>query len=110
MELHNAAGGVIATNDDWQDTQAARFSEGGADHKFKPSHTSESAIAITLPKRTYTAVVRDKNGGSGVAVAEIYLTSERANSRVSNISSRAFIGTGENVMIGSVIVGAAPER
>ena len=37
-------------------------------------------------------------------MTEIYLTSERADSTVSNISSRAFVGTGENVMTGSVIV------
>ncbi len=65
---------------------------------------SESAMAITLPSGTYTAVVWGKNGGTGVAVTEIYLTSEQADSTVSNISSRACVGTGENVMIGSVIV------
>lgn len=104
LELHNSTGDIIATNDDWEDTQAARFAKGGAYHEFEPSEKSESAMAITLPSGAYTAVVRGKNGGSGVAVAEIYLTSERADSTVSNISSRAFVGTGENVMIGSVIV------
>ena len=104
LEVHDSTGGVIATNDDWQDTQAARFSKGGAYHNFKPSKESESAMAITLPSGAYTAVVRGKNGGTGVALTEIYLTSERADSTVSNISSRAFVGTGENVMIGSVIV------
>ncbi len=104
LELHDSTGGVIATNNDWQDTQAARFSEGGADYKFAPANKSESAIAITLPSGAYTAVVRGNDGGSGIAVTEIYSTSERSDSTISNISSRAFVGTGENVMISSVIV------
>lgn len=104
LELQDSNGDVIASNDDWQDTQAASFSEGGADYKFVPADKSESAIAITLPSGDYTAVVRGNNGGSGVAVIEINSTSEHLDSTISNISSRAFVGGGESALIGSVIV------
>ena len=104
LELHDSAGDVIASNNDWQDTQAALFSEGGADYKFEPANKSESAIAMTLPSGAYTAVVRGNDGGSGVVVIEISSTSEQPDSAISNISLQAFVGSGENVMISSVIV------
>lgn len=104
LELHDSTGRVIAGNNDWQDAQAARFSEGGTDCQFAPANKFESAIAIALPSGAYTAVVRGNNGGSGVAVTEIYSTSERPDSTISTISSRAFVGSDENVLIGSVIV------
>ena len=105
LELHNASGAVIASNDNWQRTQAAEFSRGGAYRSFQPGSTQDSAIATTLQPGAYSAVVRGKNGESGVALAEVYVASQSAGASVSNMSTRAVVGTGDNVLIGGLVIG-----
>jgi len=69
LELHNADGALIGTNDNWQDdaAQADELKAVG----FAPSNDLESAIVATLPPAAYTAIVAGK-GGTGVALVEIY--------------------------------------
>jgi hypothetical protein len=48
---------------------------------------------------------------TGVALAEVYDLSPAPNSTLGNISTRAFVQTGDNVMIGGVMVqGTQPKR
>jgi sugar lactone lactonase YvrE len=68
LELHNSTGAVIASNDDWQDTQAAQI----AASRLAPANASESAIFATLPAGNYTAVVRGAGGTTGTALVEVY--------------------------------------
>ena len=42
------------------------------DHGLDPTDDLESAIITTLDPSLYTAVVRGKDGGTGVALIEIY--------------------------------------
>lgn len=55
-------------NDNWRDTQQAEIEATGV----KPPHKSEAAIVATLTPGSYTAVVRGKAGGTGVALVEVY--------------------------------------
>src|SRR5207248_11777115 len=98
---------VVATNDNWkvddqthQSQQAAITATGIA-----PPHDSESAILRTLAPGNYTVIVRGKNNGTGVALVEAYDVSTGANYELLNISSRGFVDTNANVMIGGFIVG-----
>jgi hypothetical protein len=50
-------------------------------------------------------VLAGKNGGTGVGVVEVYDLAQGANSKLANISSRGFVDTGDNVMIGGLIAG-----
>ena len=70
LELHDADGNLIAFNDNWQDDpdQAAALEADG----LAPSNALESAISITLPAGSYTAVVHGQNGTTGVGLVEIY--------------------------------------
>jgi hypothetical protein len=68
LELHGANGQVVASNDDWQTNQAQTIKDTGV----PPTDPHESAIVATLNPGNYTAVVRGKNGATGVALAEIY--------------------------------------
>jgi len=68
LELHDANGTNIQSNDDWQDTQAAAISQTG----LAPTDPHESAIVTTLPDGAYTAIVRGKSNTTGVAVVEVY--------------------------------------
>ena len=68
MELHDGQGATIATNDNWQDTQADAIQN----TTIPPNDPREAAILRDLTPGAYTAVVRGKNGTTGIAVIEAY--------------------------------------
>ena len=68
LELHNASGALIASNDDWQDTQEAQITATG----LAPTDPNESAIYATLPAGSYTGVVRGAGDTTGTALVEVY--------------------------------------
>jgi hypothetical protein len=68
-------------------------------------------MIVNLPPGNYTAIVRGVANTTGVALAEVYDLSPAPNSLLGNISTRSFVQTGDNVMIGGVIVqGTQPRR
>jgi hypothetical protein len=70
-----------------------------------PSNDLESAIDATLAPGAYTAVVRGKNDTSGVALVEVYDLNQAAASMLANISTRAFVSTGDNIVIAGFMLG-----
>jgi len=68
LELYDSSGALIASNDDWQDTQEAEIMASG----LAPSDPNESAIFATLPAGNFTAVVRGADDTTGVALVEVY--------------------------------------
>jgi hypothetical protein len=76
-----------------------------------PTNDLESAIIATLPPGRYTAIVRGYHDTTGVALVEVYDLSPNASSSLVNISTRSFVQTSDNVMIGGFIVqGTGPKR
>lgn len=100
LELHDVAGAIIATNDNWQ--QAPNTTE--IPNGFAPGDARESVIVTTLTPGTYTAVVRGAHGETGVGIVETYDLTQSANSKLANISTRGFVETGDNAMIGGLIM------
>lgn len=101
VELRNSVGAILASNDNWKDTQQAAIEETG----LRPQSDFESAIVTTLAPGSYTAIVSGKNGTSGVGLVEVYdLTPTAPLSRLANLSTRGFVQTGSNVMIGGFIL------
>jgi hypothetical protein len=103
MELHGPGGFATITNDNWRDDPAqesAILATG-----IQPTNNLESAIDTTLNPGAYTAVVSGKNGSSGVALIEVYDLSQAVLSRLANISTRAFISTGDNIVIAGFTLG-----
>ena len=99
----NLPDGSVVTNDNWKDTQQAEIEA----TTIPPSDEHESAIVQTLLPGAYTAIVRGKNTTTGVGLVEAYDLDQPADSRLANISTRGFIDTGDNVMIGGFIIGPA---
>ncbi len=116
LELHNRPGALIASNDNWRTTiiggiitsdQVLDILRSG----YAPGDGRESAIIADLPPGNYTAIVRGVNDSTGVALAEVYDLNSDTNSILGNISTRSFVQTGDNVMIGGFIVqGTASKR
>jgi hypothetical protein len=104
LELRDSAGNLMTTNDNWRDSQAMLFVDGGPYAAFRPPNELESAISLNLNPGAYTAIIRGKNNTTGVALAELYDYSGGANVKFTNVSTRGFVGTGDNVLIGGLIV------
>jgi hypothetical protein len=77
LELHNAAGALIAHNDNWMTTILGGIItrdqvQDITDSHLAPTDPRESAIIATLQPGNYTAIVRDVNNTTGVALVEVY--------------------------------------
>ncbi len=70
LELHDENGAVIASNDNWKDDpdQQTKIEATG----IPPTKALESALVVTLDAGAYTAIVAGHNGGTGVALVEVY--------------------------------------
>jgi hypothetical protein len=101
LELHDHTGAVVAFNDNWMD---APNRQEIIDSGLAPSNNLESAILTTLDPGNYTAIVRGVNNGTGIALVEGYDLDRTAGSKLGNISTRALVQTGDNVMIGGLII------
>jgi len=108
--INPATSQTIATDTAWGGSAAlaAAFAQVGA---FSLAPTSaDSAVEVALPAASYTSQISGVNSTSGVALAEIYdADSGTPTSSLVNISARANVGTGANILIaGFVIEGSQP--
>jgi hypothetical protein len=101
LELHQ--NGILATNDNWRDTQETEIQATG----IPPGNDLESAIVRTLDPGSYTAILRGKNNGTGVGLIEVYDLQASVDSKLANISTRALVEAGDNVLIGGIIGGGS---
>jgi hypothetical protein len=68
LELHDSQGGILASNDNWEDSQAAEIRA----TTIPPPDAREAAILRQLTPGTYTAIVRGKDNTTGIALIEAY--------------------------------------
>ena len=109
LEVYNPSGFRIARNDNWRDDSNAKFIE---PQGLAPTNDLESALATDVGGGNYTAVVRGNGGGPGIALVEVYDVDSWAGAELPNMSTRGFVGTGDNVMIAGTILeqGAGSSR
>ncbi len=92
--------GSSLTNDNWQTApNQDRIPDG-----FAPTDPRESLIIADLAPGNYTVIERGADGGSGIGLTEIYDIDGSRDIRLANISTRGFVDTGDNVLIGGFIV------
>ena len=103
LELHGPGAFGTITNNNWRDSQEALIKQDG----LAPTNDLESAIDATLPPGAYTAIIKGNTGTAqaGLCLFEVYDLDSAANSKVANLSTRAFVGTGANVVIGGFVLG-----
>jgi hypothetical protein len=99
--LIDHTGALIATNDNWKATQQAQIQATG----LAPPNDLEAAILVTLAPGAYTALLQGKSMTTGIALAQVYDVAPNANAQPTNLSGRAFVGTGNDVLIGGTIIG-----
>jgi hypothetical protein len=105
LDLYDGSGMLIASNDNWMDN-SAQDQMTLTDNNLAPTDDAESALVANLEPGAYTAIVRGAGDTSGVALVEAYdLDNGATDSNFANISTRGFVETGDNVMIGGFILG-----
>lgn len=68
IELRDASGTLLASNNDWKDTQQTAISG----TPLAPTNDRESAILINLHGGAFTAIVASATGTPGTVVLEVY--------------------------------------
>jgi len=98
--LFDHTGALIAANDNWKDTQKAQIQATG----LAPPNNLDASILITLSPGAYTVFLQGKAMVTGIGLAEVYDVDPSANAQPTNLSARAFVGTGNDVLIGATII------
>lgn len=107
LELRGGAGELITDNDDWRASpQADQIRATG----LAPREDKEAAIIATLEPGAYTAVLRGSGDTQGIGVIEIYDLQTSSEAKLSNLASRAFVSTGDNILIGGFIIQGGPPQ
>ncbi|HEX7515806.1 MAG TPA: PQQ-dependent sugar dehydrogenase [Chthoniobacterales bacterium] len=101
LELHGPTGTLITSNDNWKQTQQVLIES----THLAPTNDLESAIVATLQPGAYTAIVSGQGGAGGIGLVEVYDLDTAAASKLANISTRSFVQTGDNRLIGGFILG-----
>jgi hypothetical protein len=103
LELHGPGNFGTITNNNWKDTQETQITTDG----LAPTNDLESAIDATLSPGNYTAIVKANAGTTpaGIALVEVYDVDTATASKLGNLSTRAFVRTGSNVVIAGFILG-----
>ncbi len=131
MLYSSGAGAYIAQNDNWSDqsdplcassgyvcSTPEEITATGMDPCVpNPGETSapagcsnESALLVTVPPGSYTTVLSGVNSGTGVGLVEVFEVTSAGVEKLTNISTRSRVETGNNRMIGGVIInGTTPK-
>jgi hypothetical protein len=92
---------VLASNTGWgMNSDSAQISAASVSVSALefPSNSNDSALIVSLPEGTYSVQVTGANGATGLVLEEIYEIS-RGGTRLTNFSSRGFVGKDRNMMI-----------
>jgi hypothetical protein len=101
LEVYDSGGQLIAANDNWVDSPDKQAI---IDSTIPPNSDFESAFVGSLAPGAYTAIVRGVNETTGVGLIEVYDLDQTVDSKLANISTRGLVQTGDNVLIGGLIV------
>ena len=100
LEFHYPNGTVV-TNDNWGDAPNKDQIPSG----FAPKDPKEAIIIADLAPGVYTAIVKGAHGETGIGMTEVYDIDGSTTVALTNVSTRGFVDTDDNVMIGGFIVG-----
>ena len=96
---------TIATNDDWRAADGATMTSAGA-FALSPG-SKDAALVANLSAGAYTAPVTVASGLGGVALLEVYDGAPQTGPSIVNASTRAFVGTGDSVLIPGFVIGGS---
>lgn len=115
LKLIHSENGEIAANDDWETNTTASAVEiaavtATAGGFALPEGSKDAVLLVDLAPGVYTAQVEAGAGNDGLVIVEAYdVDDATSDSRLINLSTRAQVGTGNNIVVaGLVVAGPAP--
>jgi hypothetical protein len=109
----NGPSGVLESDSGWAGSPAisAAAASVGA-FPWSVTQSLDSALYQNLASGTFTAVITGAGGDTGIALGEVYdatpaMARLHTTPRIINISGRAMVGTGGNVLIAGFVIGGA---
>jgi outer membrane protein assembly factor BamB len=103
------SGFIVGGNDNWGSAGDARqiVDDSAAVQAFPlPSGSKDAVLDAPVPPRAYSAVIDSADGGSGVALVEVYDAAVNlTGARLTGLSTRGWVGTGEDVLIPGLAIG-----
>jgi hypothetical protein len=101
LELYGPGTFAPITNNNWRDSQAAEIQATG----IAPGNDLEAAIVVTLGEGAYTTIMRGNSPSpNGVGLVEVYDLNQGVDSKLANLSTRGFVGTGDNIVIAGFLI------
>ena len=100
LQLYNADGVLVLSNDNWSSTDLPTMNSVGA--FALTSGSRDAALVATLSPGAYTAQVSGVGNSSGVAILEVYDVTGSA--RLMNLSTRALVGSGNTTFFSGLSV------
>jgi hypothetical protein len=114
LSVYNSSGTLVASNTGWgTNSNPAAIAALAAQVGAFPLATgsADCALMANLTAGSYTVQVSGLGGTTGIALAEVYEVSSTGTARLANISTRAAVGTGGNILIpGFYINGTGTEE
>ena len=104
LELHNANGDLVFSNDDWITSSQKQEI---IDSTIPPKSDKESAMIASLEPGNYTGVLRGANKTKGIGLIEIYDLQRGSATRLLNVSTRGFVARSPDALIGGFIIGGS---
>jgi hypothetical protein len=102
---------VLATNSGWAgNAQVASTAASVGAFAWNSASSQDSALHESLPAGPFTAIISGASGDTGVALGEVYDATPAgtrlpATPRLINLSGRAQVGTGANILIAGFVIG-----
>jgi hypothetical protein len=111
LKRFNGAGyDNVATNDNWASSSNPAAIRAKAAELFAfplGENSNDAALLVDLAPGQYSVVADDAGAQTGIAIVELYdADATTSTSRLINISTRGFVGTGDNIMIPGFVVSA----
>jgi len=104
----------VALNDNWNNAPALSAAASVVGAFPLAANSLDAVILALLDPGAYTAQVSGTGGRTGVALVELYdvdTVTAFSPQKVTNVSTRGVVGTGENILIaGFVVGGTTPKR
>ncbi len=99
IEIYNASGARVNSNDNWSASIAPVFARVGA---FPLPVGSKDAALVTTLSGPYTA--QFKGTGSGVGLVEVYDAGSTSRARLINVSARSVTGSGGHALTTGFVI------
>lgn len=113
IEIFNASGQSLGRNDNWDSAGASDITSTSLSLGLAPfpAGAKDSALLLELPAGNYTLHLRNRSGGRGVGMIELFeVNTGDQTRRISATSTRARVGPGNGALIQGLVVEGSTSR